>query len=264
MSTLINNLKLQFKKTLLVGALLINIITNFLPRKFKSMFIVSMFLFEGYSKDPKKDLIELLLIKEELEKIINNRALAFGDGEHPKHYLINYHDFFINNIIDGESVLDVGCGYGAVARSIATQRPNSTVQGIDNNRTRLNQAIDSENPKNLTFTYGDATKNVQNKKWDIVVLSNVLEHIEHRVDFLKAIQTATNANKILVRVPGFERDWQIPLRQKLGINYFTDDDHKIEHTLNEFKQEVELANLEIIDISTQWGEIWSVCKPSDK
>lgn len=252
------------KKIVLQAILAINAITNLLPRTLKSKFIFAAIMFEGYSRNPKKDLSELLLIKDDLEKVINNRALAYGNGEHPKHYLTGYHDFFVNNIIDGESVLDIGCGYGAVARTIAIEKPNSLVEGVDNDKIRLNQAIKAHNPGNLTFSYGDATKNVNKRKWDVVVLSNVLEHIENRVDFLRSIQSSTLANKILIRVPSFERDWQVPLRKNLGINYFTDNDHKIEHTLSEFEQELGLANLELLSIRTIWGEIWAVCRANIK
>ena len=252
------------KKIILKLILAINAITNILPRTLKSKFIFAAIIFEGYSRNPEKDLSELLLIKDDLEKIINNRALAYGNGEHPKHYLTGYHDFFVKNIKDGESVLDVGCGYGAVARTIAIKKPNSVVEGIDNDQIRLNQAIKANNPKNLTFSFRDATINENKREWDIVVLSNVLEHIENRVDFLRSIQSSTLANKILIRVPSFERDWQVPLRKKLGINYFTDNDHKIEHTLSEFEKELSLANLELLSTRTIWGEIWAVCRTNIK
>ena len=63
---------------------------------------------------------------------------------------------------------------------------------------------------------------------------------------------------MLMRVPLFERDWQMPLRKELGVNYFSDNDHKIEHTLNEFKNEIMDAGLFINNINTLWGEIWAV------
>lgn len=264
MHTFRTKLRIELKKMILVAVLLTNLLTNFLPRKLKSKFVFLIFLLEGYSINPRKDLVELMLIKDELERVINNRALAFGNGEHPKHNLTKYHDFFIGNISDGESVLDVGCGYGAVARSIAKQKPNSLIVGIDNNELRLRQAIESDNPKNLTFIYGDATRNTQNKDWDVVVLSNVLEHIDNRVEFLNTIRNTTKAKKFLIRVPCFERDWQVPLREHLGINYFTDDDHKIEHKLNEFHVEISNAKLEVDSIVTNWGEIWAVCTSENK
>ena len=185
--------------------------------------------------------------------------MAFGKGEHPKHYLTDYHAFFVKNINDGETVLDVGCGYGALARSIAQNKPNSKVVGLDYDKGRLKQAIESQNPKNLEFILGDATKLSLNNTFDVIVLSNVLEHIEHRVDFMLALQKSTKAKKNLIRVPSYERDWQVPLRDKLGINYFNDDDHKIEHKLDEFRNEVIQFKLLPKVLITNWGEIWAIC-----
>lgn len=258
---LIKNIRNQLKKLVLFFLRFINIFTRFIPTALTQNIIKFMILLRGYSNNPQKDLVFLFKLKDEVEKIINNRALSYGDGEHPKHYLTKYHQFFINNVLDGESVLDIGCGYGAVARSIAKSKPNSKILGIDNDRTRLQQATVSDNPTNLSFIYGDVTKHQFDKNWDVIVLSNVLEHIEYRTEFLLAVKSNTQAKKFLIRVPSYERDWQVPLRDQFNINYFTDSDHKIEHKLLEFHNEIKDARLEIIELITNWGEIWAVCKP---
>ena len=49
------------------------------------------------------------------------------------------------------------------------------------------------------------------------------------------------------------------MRERLSINYFSDDDHKIEHTLEEFLKEIKLAGLVPNKVHTVWGEIWAVC-----
>ena len=49
------------------------------------------------------------------------------------------------------------------------------------------------------------------------------------------------------------------MRKKLSINYFSDDDHKIEHTLSEFLKEIKSAGLIADKVHTIWGEIWAVC-----
>ena len=50
------------------------------------------------------------------------------------------------------------------------------------------------------------------------------------------------------------------LRRELGIYYFSDLDHEIEHTKNDFKKEITDANLKIKEIYTIWGEIWANCE----
>jgi hypothetical protein len=95
----------------------------------------------------------------------------------------------------------------------------------------------------------------------VVVLSNVLEHISKRVDFLRALQASTGASRYLIRVPLFERDWQMALRRELGVDFRSDDDHKIEHTLAEFQAEISKAGLRPVELQTMWGEIWADCRP---
>ena len=103
-------------------------------------------------------------------------------------------------------------------------------------------------------------KKIPKGKWDVIILSNVLEHIDKRVLFLKKIIKNSKSKKLLIRVPYFERSWEIPMRKELKINYFSDNDHKIEHTLQEFIDEMKNSGLKIIEIKLIWGEIWAVCK----
>jgi 2-polyprenyl-3-methyl-5-hydroxy-6-metoxy-1,4-benzoquinol methylase len=187
--------------------------------------------------------------------------MIHGKGEHPKHELTRYHAFFVERIVDGERVLDVGCGYGAVARSIARARPNAQVTGVDYDQGRLAQARASNNPVNLSFVEADATKCVPPGPWDVVVLSNVLEHITDRVGFLSALFKNTQAKRFLIRVPHFERDWKMPLRRAVGANYYSDPDHKIEPTEAEFRDETTRAGLVIDELVTPWGEIWAMLRP---
>ncbi|WP_227818017.1 class I SAM-dependent methyltransferase [Nitrogeniibacter aestuarii] len=229
------------------------------PALVRKKVFFGMFVLESRQRDPAEGLRRLLEIKDKLDLTINERAMAYGKAEHPKHRLTRYHDFFVNRITDGERVLDIGCGYGAVARSIARAHSNSVVVGVDQDVPRLTQARSSENPENLRFHEGDATKSVPEGPWDVVVLSNVLEHIHDRVGLLVALQTSTHAARYLIRVPLFERDWQMALRRELGVDFRSDDDHKIEHTLAEFQAEAEQAGLVIDHMATLWGEIWAEC-----
>ena len=63
--------------------------------------------------------------------------MKHGDGIHPKHQLTNYHQFFIDRIINGENVLDVGCGNGSVTISIAKKLSKSFISGIDINKKNI-------------------------------------------------------------------------------------------------------------------------------
>ena len=204
----------------------------------------------------------MFLIKDKLEWIINERAIKYGNGVHPKHLLTNYHQFFIDRIKDGDRVLDVGCGNGSVAISIAKRNLNSLITGIDLDKNNIKFAKEKQknnNLKNLNFINGDVN-DLKEIKSDVVILSNVLEHIEKRSLFLTNIQKLTGANLFLIRVPYFKRDWQVAFRKELGMYYFSDQDHKIEHTLEELKKELKISNLKMHETIIIWGEIWTKCR----
>ena len=232
---------------------------RFIPSKVTSYCLLALVLIDSRDPEPSRSLRRLLTLRDRIDWIINERAMAYNCGEHPKHRLTGYHQFFISHITNGQKVLDVGCGYGAVARSIAFAHPQSTVTAIDVDHDRLTQALSSNNPPNLDFVQLDALKTIPGTGYDVVVLSNVLEHIEDRILFLQKLQKSSASPRYLIRVPLFERDWQIALRRELGVDYRSDNDHKVEHTLDLFESEMSASGLKIIELRTIWGEIWADC-----
>ena len=235
---------------------------RFIPFVVRSKMFFFLFTLESRGASPENALVRVFRIEDYLSLVISERALAAGHGEHPKHELTSYHNFFIDNLCNEINILDIGCGYGAVARSVARAHPQSHVVGIDNNSNRLNQALQSQNPSNLEFKLVNLEEYKPEYKFDAVILSNVLEHLHDRVGSLIHIIKVSNAPKFLIRVPLFERHWTIAMRKNLGVNYFQDSDHKIEHSMQEFEGEMNLAGLTITKISTLWGEIWAVCEVS--
>jgi len=177
-------------------------------------------------------------------------------GIHPKHRIMNYHQFFINNVNKRDGVLDVGCGNGALTYDLAKKAKK--VVGIDIEKKNIKFANKNYKRENLKFIIGDSIEYKFNRKFDIVILSNVLEHIENRAEFLRKIRNL--APKILIRVPMINRDWLVLYKKEMGLEWRADKTHYIEYTLESFQEELEKANLKIDKFSIQFGEIWSVVK----
>ena len=250
------------KSLILYIARLISIPWFFLPFKLRKILFTILFIIESRGEDPKKGLKSLFLIKDKLDWVINERALKYGSGIHPKHSLMKYHEFFSSRIKDGSIVLDVGCGIGIVSLNVAKKLTKSSIIGIDINKNNIfiaNELLDKTKLKNVKFIYGDIN-NQKDINAEYVILSNILEHIENRTKFLRDIQKISNSKIFLIRVPNFERDWQIAMRKELGIYYFSDVDHKIEHTVEQLKTDIEKAGFTIKEIITVWGEIWATCE----
>lgn len=251
------------KKYLLTIFTTLSWLWKLIPQFVRYYIFFFLLILESRGKSAEHGLRRLFKIEDLLSLIVNERAMKMGRGEHPKHELIPYHKFFIENLADCNTIVDLGCGYGAVSRSIAVAYPKSKVIGVDNDLTRYTQAVGADNnPSNLTFLLSDIETFKPKYKVQAVILSNVLEHIEDRVATLELVKSFNGIKKILIRVPNFERHWSIALRKKLGVNYFQDSDHKIEHSIMELQNELLESGLILKNFQSNWGEIWAVCLTS--
>lgn len=60
-----------------------------------------------------------LLLHNLAYKLSGRFAVKAEGGLHPKHRLMKYHQFFVDKIENEETVLDIGCGNGALSYDIA-------------------------------------------------------------------------------------------------------------------------------------------------
>ena len=202
----------------------------------------------------------LLRADDFLTKCINRLAIEYDGGVHVKHRLMKYHDFFVERISPGERVLDVGCGYGAVAYSVAS-RAGAVVVGIDLRAGNIVKARQLFQHPNLSFLQGDVLRGLPKESFDVIMLSNILEHIEQRVEFLTIVHERLSPQRCLIRVPMFNRDWRVPLREELAMSYFSDPTHYTEYTQESFEKEIRAAGLTITHLQINWGEIWAEVRP---
>ncbi len=184
---------------------------------------------------------------------ISSLSTIINNGIHPKHRIINYHKFFLDQIERDSKVLDIGCGIGIVTYDIAQKA--KFVVGIDINAKSIKTALSQFKKENIKYIIGDVTTYQFNEKFDYIILSNVLEHIRDRVPFLKRIRT--KADSILIRVPMINRSWLSLYKKELGFEYRLDKTHCIEYTIELFQLEMEEADLRVLDFSIQYGEIWA-------
>ena len=199
---------------------------------------------------------ELLQIDTDVTGLINETAITYGGGVHAKHRLMRYHDFFVDRIRPGERVLDIGSGNGAVAHSVAT-RSSAVVVGLDLNDDNDASAQLMFPHSSLTFVVGEAPEDIPAERFDVVIMSNVLEHLEHRVQFLRLIQERVSPSRWLLRVPMFDREWRVAMRKELGLYYFGDPTHATEYTQASFEVEMQEASFKINELQINWGEIWA-------
>ncbi|GIK40757.1 MAG: hypothetical protein BroJett011_45900 [Chloroflexota bacterium] len=211
---------------------------------------------------PAEALRFLFELETRLYPLQGQKAVEYGGGIHTKHRHMRYHDFFVQRVKPGERVLDIGCGNGAVAYDMAAMG-GAEITGIDLAEPNIAQARQKHGHARVRYLVGDALTDLPKERFEVIVMSNVLEHLEHRVEFLSQVQTRYQPERWLIRVPLFERDWRVPLKQELGLDYRLDPTHFIEYTQESFASEVEQAGLKIIYQEIRWGEIWAELRVND-
>src|SRR5262249_7801008 len=155
--------------------------------------------------DSRKALRELLTAYGDAYVAMDRGAVDYGGGEHPKHRLTRYPDFFVDRIQADERVLDVGCGIGSVAHDVA-ERTGAVVVGIDSSPWVLRTARSRFAHPRVTYLQTDVLETRFDEPFDVVILSNVLEHLGPRVELLHALREYAGARRLLVRVPALDRD----------------------------------------------------------
>jgi SAM-dependent methyltransferase len=189
-------------------------------------------------------------------KGITKVAIIDNQGVHPKHQILNYHQFFVDQVQNQDRVIDIGCGKGENAYDVAAKAKQ--VVGIDIEQKNVDKAKNNYQRPNLEYICGDATTYNFSSKFNKIILSNVLEHIEHRVEFLKKLHHISDT--ILLRVPMIDRDWVAVYKKQKGLEYRLDPTHFIEYTLPILKEELQQGGWKIESYSIQFGEFWGVVK----
>jgi len=211
--------------------------------------------------DRAKAMRELLEVYEDAFRGMDRGAIDYDGGVHAKHRLTRYHDFFVERIRPEERVLDVGCHKGELAHDIA-ERSRATVVGLDRSAWALEQARSRFSHPRVAYVEADALAYAPDEPFDVVVLSNVLEHLASRVEFLRGLRERVGATRVLVRVPVLDRDWVVPLRRELGLPYFGDAEHEVEYDVELLRSELEQGGWELAESRLVWGEIWAEARPA--
>lgn len=141
------------------------------------------------------------------------------------------------------SILDYGCGDGYWS-SILSMVDNAEVTGVDYNELRIERA--KKNAPKANFLNEDiclfAEKN--NKKFDLIWFSQVIEHIEDDEKILKQLYNILSPDGFLIVGTTNEGNLLYNLYQK-KTNYRKDSDHVHFYTLGEITSKINKAGFKI-------------------
>ena len=205
---------------------------------------------------PEESLIFLFDIENRLYEEQGRRAVAYGQGKHTKHRHTKYHDFFVKRLSKEDKVIDLGCGNGTLAYTIAA-KVQCPIQAIDMSEANIRYARSHHSSDKIEYHLGDILQDLPQEEFDVIILSNVLEHLGNRSELLAELRTKLGVERFLIRVPLFERDWRIPLKKELGVEWRLDPTHETEYTIESFNEELDRAGLRVRYHEIRWGEIWA-------
>lgn len=168
--------------------------------------------------------------------------------------LINKH------INENDVVLDIGCKYGELSSEIAKKAKSLTAVDYDVKAIEVAKKNYSK-IKNLRFLNIDAfdlLKN-ENTRYDKMILSHLLEHIDQPKEFLEKCLMYSDA--LYIEVPDFDKSYNNHYRQKLNLDLiYSDADHVSEFDREELFALLNSLDLKIIDCQFIFGMIKIWCK----
>jgi SAM-dependent methyltransferase len=184
-----------------------------------------------------------------LVKLTGKRSYAI----HPKHLVEQpWHDWYLPYLDQADFVLDVGCSNGAHLLRAATVC--RSIVGFDYDLPQLAIAARAIREE---LGHGRRLGRARVLAWDVTrsfpfpdhtfekaLFLDVIEHLVPRGAVLREIHRVLKADgRLLVSGPNRENSWRRTLRAA-GLFSYSDPDHKIEYTREEFLSELARAGFE--------------------
>ncbi len=141
----------------------------------------------------------------------------------------------------GDKVLDLACGFGRLA--IMSIELGAEVCGVDLDHAAV-KSLKREHPEG-TWIHANILNFEPSEKPDWIILSNILEHLDDDLAFLKKIKGMTKG--IIVEVPDFESDPLNYPASVLGVRWYSDADHVREYSLPTLKVLMSRAGWQITE-----------------
>lgn len=165
-----------------------------------------------------------------------DQPTTYGPGsKHTRRILFN-----MLKKIDFKSVLDLGCGDGSFIKHLLDRRPDLSVTGIDisKNAIKIANKIAKKNTS-CNFYVMDITKELPQNKFDLVVCSEVLEHLKEDSKLLYKFSNLTKY--IIISVPSGKFN---KIDKEVG--------HLRKYNKKDLRLKLSKANFKILKIK-KWG-----------
>ncbi len=224
-----------------------------IERKKPKQFLLS-FVYRLHKLLPLGSRMKLRLYLD-LEWIFDRLAMEMSF----KTYRMDDHPFrttareFLIDRLDGSSVvLDLGCNQGDMSVYLA-ERARKVI-GVDHDGIAIENARRKYQRGNLEFHHLDALEYLEQSKeqFTVLVLSHILEHLDHPEAFLKSFKD--HFRNFYIELPDFDKSYLNHYRDDLGSSLiYTDDDHVTEFDRYELKDLLDRCGIEIVEAEYRFG-----------
>jgi len=170
---------------------------------------------------------------------------------HPKHLAVLEKPWYINEIKSTDFVLDLGCGNGQHTLRVALKCKK--IIGVDYDAGNLEIACkiaQERQIKNVQFRKLNLEKKLPFKKnlFNKVLCLDVLEHLVRRKQLLLEMKRVSKPEGLLfISAPNKNTSWK-KLQRQLGLNSYSDPDHKKEYSFKEIKAFLKQVGFKIISL----------------
>jgi SAM-dependent methyltransferase len=161
---------------------------------------------------------------------------------HPKHLVDSpWHDWYVEHLTPSDVVLDVGCANGA--HTVVAAARCRRIYGLEYDPGHLAVARRTAAARGLAnahfFAWGVTQRlPFADASFDAALFLDVIEHLHPRVAVLREIRRVLRpGGTLLVSGPNRDSSWRRRLRAA-GLFAYSDPDHKIEYTREEFVAEL--------------------------
>jgi len=168
------------------------------------------------------------------------------------------HSLIVEKIVkltpSDKNILDIGCFSGELLNRVRkSQNVSNNYFGADL-ENYLSKDFDFVNFVSFDFNENNLSKSFENKKFDIVILGDILEHLVNPWNALNNIhQIIKNSSKILISIPN-SGHWYFRLKILFGKIEYTrnglfDKTHLRFFTKKSAKELINDSKLEIVELS---------------
>jgi cyclopropane fatty-acyl-phospholipid synthase-like methyltransferase len=97
-----------------------------------------------------------------------------------------------------KNVLEIGCGQGDFAIALSEKNPEMKITGVDMDEGYIRVAKKSDTKNRVNFVLTSLERFASKEKFDVIIASEVIEHINNIDDFMKSIQGHSKRGTILI------------------------------------------------------------------